>query len=162
MSRIFHPTRAMLWTQCVRHQEKFPRFLAHAEIAMIMVSSAHSGLYLDSIFETFGLILKCIRPNDILGTSYGTSGLGTEPHSLTSSESYSLEDLSRGLRMPSTEACKYHRWPQKCHVFWKFTFSEWWFEWYEFRLSNPPKRRKYQPGSDRLESPKNAPTPNRY
>ena len=39
-----------------------------------------------------------------LGTSYGTSGLGTEPHSLTSSDSYSLEDLSRGLRMSSTEA----------------------------------------------------------
>jgi len=49
-------------------------------------------------------VLSPRRNSNDYGTSYGTSGLGTEPHSLTSSESYSLEDLSRGLRMPSTEA----------------------------------------------------------
>jgi len=50
-------------------------------------------------------IPQILSPQEIIndyGPSYGTSGLGTEPHSLSSSESYSLEDISRGL--PSSEA----------------------------------------------------------
>lgn len=67
----------------------------------------HEGDVLDSMRSSPRKIPQVLSPrrnsNDY-GPSYGTSGLGTEPHSLSSSESYSLEDLSRGLRMPSNEA----------------------------------------------------------
>ena len=68
MLRIFNPIGAMLWTRCVRRQDKFPKLLALDEIAMIMVSSIpFLWDYIDD---------KCIRPSTIFRNFLWYVGIG--------------------------------------------------------------------------------------